>query len=135
MSKVEKQFKQDFENIVKYDKKFDLSQLETNSKPKKKFNPLCIIIPVATAVVIAPLVPFAVFLLPSFDRESSVKEITDSDSSIRGNGNDKGRIVFSLRENKNDKNFNNKFKEASEQVKKQFGIDINNYEENHKKVL
>lgn len=83
MSKIEKQFKQDFENTVKYDKKFDLSQLETNSKPKKKFNPLCIIIPVATAVVIAPLVPFAVFLLPSFDRESSVKEITRKYSAAK----------------------------------------------------
>lgn len=43
------------------------------------------------------------------------------------NGKEKGKIVFSLRENTNDKTFNNKFKSASEQIKKEFGVDINTY--------
>ena len=77
MSKVEKQFKQDFENSVQYQKSFDMKQLEDN-KPitKKRFNPLPIIIPIGciAAVVIPCAIGFYAITHPTVSRLEIVKK-------------------------------------------------------------
>lgn len=77
MSNIEKQFKNDFEDNVKYSKKFNTSQLENNVTAKKKFNPLKVIIPVASVLTIcATVIPFGfaigLFQLPTREQQTHV---------------------------------------------------------------
>ena len=50
------------------------------------------------------------------------------------NQNQKGRIVFSLRENNDDKNFDQKFNEIKDILKKEKGLDIAEIKVQRKKL-